>query len=151
MKLTIALISMLAASTSADVLGRDFFCGDNKNCEQNCVDGRYHIVDKDKTSVYFGCSLGKPTLYANPDCSFGIVEKLETQKARRACDIVRGRLCARTYPLNAFGPKFINYCIIPSSDLGSFRTQCESARGTVTEHRNDLTYAESIGECSTFA
>ena len=52
-----AIISILAAAISAQFLEQNALCGDNKDCENFCVEGRYHIVTDGTDSMHFGCSL----------------------------------------------------------------------------------------------
>jgi hypothetical protein len=148
MKLTIALISTLAAIASADYLEQNTLCGDNKACEGNCQDGRYHIVTDDASSIHFGCSLAprKVVTYANPDCAFGLGDGAdETAKAHATCDSVSGTLCRSTFRTE---PKFVNYCVMLTEDAAAFKENCEAASGTVTEnHKNFKSYKILVSNC----
>jgi hypothetical protein len=150
MKLTIALISMLAALASADILEKDAPCGDNKDCEEKCVDGRYRIVadNANANSVRFGCLLQPPPTYSNPDCSFGSVDGPDqTYKAKLTCDTVKGKLCHKALPLNLLGRKFINYCIILSDNSLDFLTNCSKNLGTITYHKDDVLLESVESDC----
>jgi hypothetical protein len=149
MKLTIAFISTLVALASADYLEQNTLCGDNKACEGNCQDGRYHIVTDDANSIHFGCSLTpnpKPVTYANPDCSFGLGDGPdETAKAHATCDTVAGTLCRNTYVQE---PKFVNNCVMLNTDVAAFNENCKAANGTVREHNKDFgSYEILISDC----
>jgi hypothetical protein len=144
MKLTIALISTLAAFASADYLAQNTLCGDNRDCEKNCQGGRYHIVSDDANSIHFGCSLApsKPVTYANPDCSFGLADGPdETSKAHDTCDSVGGTLCRSTSETE---PKFVNSCIMLSEYVAAFKDNCKAASGTVTENNKEFKSYETL-------
>jgi hypothetical protein len=145
MKLTIALMSTLAALASAEYLEQNTLCGDNKDCEKNCQDGRYHIVTDDTTSIHFGCSFApnpKPVTYANPDCAFGLGDgPEETANSRATCDTVGGTLCRMTFVME---PTFVNYCVMLNKDVAAFKESCKAASGTVTENNQDITSYENL-------
>jgi hypothetical protein len=149
MKLTIAFISTLAAFASADYLEQNTLCGDNKACEGNCQDGRYHIVSDDTNSIHFGCSFApnpKPVTYANPDCSFGLGDgPEETANARATCDTVGGTLCRGEYKLE---PKFVNKCVMLNKDAAAFKENCEAAGGTARDNNSDFgSYEILVDNC----
>jgi hypothetical protein len=149
MKLSLALASTLLAATASAYLEQNTLCGDNKACEGNCQDGRYHIVTDDANSIHFGCSLKPnvpPPTYANPDCHFGLGDgPEETSKSQATCDTVGGTLCRSTFKLE---PKFVNYCVMLNKDVAAFKENCETAEGAVKEHNNDFgSYEILVDDC----
>ena len=147
MRLSLALVSTLAAVTaSADFLGQDKACGDNKLCEHNCEEGRYHILTDLINGIHFGCLLAPaPITYSNPDCLFvqedGAVDGADgTTRARVVCDNVGGTLCERKSTSG-------DYCIVLDKNLGAFVLQCEKYHGTPTENSSGLSYKAASSDC----
>lgn len=150
MKLPIFIIpTLLAAASSAEYLEQNTLCGDNLDCQNNCQDGRYHIVTDNSNSIHFGCSLtpaAVPVTYANPDCSFGLEDgEEETANARATCDTVGGTLCRRTF--HNLGRTFINYCVMLGKDVGAYEGSCEAAGGKITGHNTDMSYEILADKC----
>lgn len=154
MKFTIAIISALAASTSADLLGQNEVCGNNREYERDCQDGLYHVVVDIFRLVNFGCSL-KPVVkhvtYSNPDCSFGQGDgrPSETAKARSTCDGVAGTLCQRKFTQG--DRDIINYCIMLDDNVETFESNCNAIGGTVTDHANGVSYKDIMSVCGNAA
>lgn len=149
MKFNIASISALAALTSANFLEQNEVCGDNKDCERDSQDGRYHIVADVFHLVNFGCSLAPspgPVTYANPDCHFGLGDGAEeTAKAHAACDSVDGTFCRNTFVLE---PMFVNYCVMLNKDVAAFKESCNATGGAVKEHNKDFgSYEILVNNC----
>lgn len=145
MRISLAIISTMLAAVSADYLEQNTLCGDNKDCENNCLQGRYHIVTDDANSMHFGCSMKLPLKYSNPDCSFGLGDgPEETEKSRATCDTVGGTLCRSTYFSE---PRFVNNCVILDKDAAAFKENCKAASGTVRENNRGLSYGVLASDC----
>ena len=147
MKLPLALASTLLATAASAYLEQNTLCGDNKACEGNCQDGRYHIVTDDADSIHFGCSLKPnvpPPTYANPECSFGLGDGAgspeEIAQARATCDTVAGTFCSRVFDKG----ETVNKCVMLNDNVAAFKETCEDAEGVIKEHSKDFKYYEIL-------
>jgi hypothetical protein len=139
-----AIISILAAATSAQFLEQNALCGDNKDCENSCVEGRYHIATDGTDSMHFGCSLQNPMKYSNPDCSFGLKDGAEeTASSRLTCDTVGGTLCRKTYG----DGETVNYCVMLDKDVAAFKDNCKAASGSARDGNKGATYETLTRDC----
>lgn len=142
MKFTTTIIALFlawpAASQTTNFLEQNVLCGDNKECESRCRDGRYHIVTE-RGSSFFGCTQEADNLrnqgYDNPDCRFGTGDgKGEAEQARAACSAAGGKSCQMTF----LDGNTFNYCIVIHSDAPKFEAACKAANGVVGKNNEDI-------------
>lgn len=151
MKFTTAIVALFVASPAAaqttNFLEQNVLCGDSKECESRCRDGRYHIVTEGGSS-YFGCAQKADNLrnqgYDNPDCRFGTGDgKGEAEPARAVCSGAGGKSCQMTF----LDGNTFNYCIIIHSDAPKFAEACQAANGTVGKNNEDTPFDILAEDC----
>ncbi|KAJ2968791.1 hypothetical protein NQ176_g9008 [Zarea fungicola] len=144
MKFTAAIVAFFVASPGAaqttNYLEQNVLCGDSKDCETRCRDGRYHIV-KSSEGPYFGCAQKADNTrnqgYDNPDCRFGTGDgKSEAAQAQAVCSAAGGKSCQMTF----LDGNTFNYCIIIHSEAPKFTEACKAAKGIVGKNNEDTPF-----------
>lgn len=152
MQFTAAAIALLIASANAatrtNYLEQDAICGDTKDCEAACRDGRYYVVKDNNNGFNFGCSQKANNEffqgYDNPDCRFGTGDgKGELDQSRTVCDAVGGKLC----PFLFGNGETVNYCVFVHEDAAKFKESCEANKGTVRVQNEDLPADIAFEDC----
>ncbi|KAL4951215.1 hypothetical protein BDW69DRAFT_42134 [Aspergillus filifer] len=137
-KLASVLLAM--ASDSMALLPFNHLCGDSKNCEANCQQGRYHVLTTDSAS-YFGCSLATGAsdyrlVRCNSPSSYDDLGGEDSSEIIAVCSAAAGAPCAGD-------------CIIVKGHEETFRDACLAKDGrTVTDVTDYMAYREIVqSEC----
>lgn len=121
MKLTFAT-AILAAVTGTTALQANELCGDNKNCQSACEDGRYHIVSNNGTA-FFGCVLTTKTneykeMWCLESDAPSVDSAYNVDAYSSVCEAAAGTSanCHRI-------------CIIPKSEEDAYKKSCSESKG----------------------
>jgi hypothetical protein len=101
MKLLITAVAIFASSTLAAKYAAGTICHSNIECERNCLDKQYTIVNEDGGYV-FACdsNIADPVQWYNLDCrSFGS-HQVEEGVLEAACKKAGGEFCTYTCVLS---------------------------------------------------
>lgn len=102
MKSLITTVALLASSTLAAQYAAGTNCHSNVECEKNCVDKQYTIVNEDGGYI-FACDSGvaDPTEWYNLRCETSIdMVRVSLEATTAACEQAGGQVCSQVCVLS---------------------------------------------------
>ncbi|KAL4963329.1 uncharacterized protein BDV14DRAFT_91311 [Aspergillus stella-maris] len=137
MNLKWASVFLAMASGSMALLPFNHLCGDSKDCDANCQQGRNHVLSPTNSASYFGCSLATEAsdyrlVKCNPPDYYDGGRGDDSPGIIAACSAASGAPCSAD-------------CIILKEHEETFREACLAKDGRSISNVSDyMTYAEIV-------